>query len=70
MINQAKQSIMRHRNLEPLQVTIGEAAQLLSYTYRQIQYMLERGELRSVGHGRGRRVIMQSIREWQERNST
>lgn len=53
---------------ERLQVTIREAADLLSYDERTIRRLVERGELRAVGRGRLRRIAIVDIREWQDRN--
>lgn len=53
---------------EPLQVTIREAAALLSYDERTVRRLVERGELRAVGRGRLRRIALADIRDWQERN--
>ena len=47
---------------EPLQVTIQEAARLLSYDPRTVRRKIDNGELKATGHGRGRRVIMASIK--------
>ncbi|MEI7644818.1 MAG: helix-turn-helix domain-containing protein [Chloroflexales bacterium] len=52
----------------PLQVTINEAARLLAYDARTIRRLIARGELPVVGEGRLRRVPMQSLHEYQERN--
>lgn len=53
---------------EPLQVTIREAAALLSYDERTVRRLVARGELRAVGQGRLRRIALADIRDWQERN--
>ena len=52
----------------PLQVTIHEAARLLAYNTRTIKQLIDRGELPTVGEGRLRRVPMQSLLEYQQRN--
>jgi excisionase family DNA binding protein len=54
--------------LEPLQVTIHEAATLLRYHERTIRRLIARGDLRAVGRGRLRRVALADLRAWQERN--
>jgi excisionase family DNA binding protein len=51
-----------------LQVSIREAAELLSYSERTLYSLLERGELRSVGRGRLRRIPLDEIKRWQQRN--
>lgn len=53
---------------EPLQVTITVAAELLSYDQRTIRRLIERRELKAVGHGKLRRVLMSSIRDYQSRH--
>lgn len=54
--------------LEPLQVTISEAARLLAYDTRTIRRLIIRRELSSVGEGRMRRIPMQSLRDYQQRH--
>ena len=54
--------------LEPLQVTIREAATLLRYNERTVRRLIARGELHAVGRGRLRRIAVADIREWQTRN--
>ena len=54
--------------LEPLQVTITEAARLLAYDSRTIRRLILRGEITAVGEGRLRRVPLQSLREYQQRH--
>jgi excisionase family DNA binding protein len=54
--------------VEPLQVTIREAAQLLRYDERTIRRLVQRGELQAVGRGRLRRIAVSDLKEWQERN--
>jgi excisionase family DNA binding protein len=56
--------------LEPLQVTIREAATLLRYHERTIRRLIERGELRAVGQGRLRRIALADLKAWQDRNTT
>lgn len=51
-----------------LQVSIHEAAELLTYSERTIYTLLQRGELRSVGRGRLRRIPLDELRAWQQRN--
>jgi len=53
---------------EPLQVTIKQAAQRLRYSERTIYTLLKAGEIRSVGRGRLRRIPLDELRRWQERN--
>ncbi len=57
-----------HERLEPFQVTIYEAARLLSYDARTIRRLIARGEIAAVGQGRMRRVPVQSLREYQQRH--
>ena len=57
-----------HPQIERLQVTIREAANLLSYDERTIRRLVSRGELTAVGKGRLRRIALVDIRDWQERN--
>lgn len=52
----------------PLQVTIHEAARLLAYNTRTIKQLIASGELPAVGEGRLRRIPMQSLLEYQQRN--
>lgn len=52
----------------PLQVTIHEAARLLAYNTRTIKQLIAQGELPAVGEGRLRRIPMQSLLEYQQRN--
>ncbi len=54
--------------VEPLQVTIREAAALLRYDERTIRRLIARGELRAVGRGRLRRIALADLRDWQDRN--
>lgn len=54
--------------LEPLQVTINEAARLLAYDSRTIRRLVTRGEIEVVGEGRMRRVPVQSLRDYQQRH--
>ncbi len=54
--------------LEPFQVTIMEAARLLAYDARTIRRLITRGELSAVGEGRLRRIPVQSLRDYQQRN--
>jgi excisionase family DNA binding protein len=54
--------------IEPLQVTIREAAQLLRYDERTIRRLIAHGELRAVGRGRLRRIAVSDLKNWQERN--
>lgn len=56
--------------LEPLQVTISEAARLLAYDTRTIRRLIIRGELPAVGEGRLRRIPLQSLRDYQQRHLT
>lgn len=53
---------------EPLQVTIPEAARLLTYDTQTIRRLIALGELSVVKLGRFWRVPMQSLRAYQERN--
>ncbi len=62
---------MQHREqttLEPLQVSIEQAARLLCYSKRTIYDLLQRGELKSVGTGRLRRIAVAELKRWQQRN--
>lgn len=54
--------------MEPLQVTISEAARLLAYNTRTIRRLIGRGELRAVGEGRLRRIPLHSLRDYQQRH--
>ena len=54
--------------LEPLQVTIDEAARLLAYDSRTIRRLITRGEIDAVGEGRMRRVPVQSLRDYLQRH--
>ena len=54
--------------LEPLQVTIDEAARLLAYDSRTIRRLITRGEIDVVGEGRMRRVPVQSLRDYLQRH--
>jgi|GEM_PF-6827900 excisionase family DNA binding protein len=57
-----------HERLEPLQVTINEAARLLAYDSRTIRRLITRGEIEVIGEGRMRRVPVQSLRDYQQRH--
>lgn len=57
-----------HQRLEPLQVTIAEAARLLAYDTRTIRRLIARGELSAVGEGRMRRIPVQTLRDYQQRH--
>lgn len=61
---------MSVRQLQVLQITITEAADLLRYDPRHIRRLVQRGELVAVGKGRGRRILYQSILDFQRRHST
>jgi excisionase family DNA binding protein len=52
----------------PQQVTIAEAAELLSYGKRTVYRMVQSRELPSVGEGKMRRILIADILAWQERN--
>ena len=54
--------------MEPLQVSIAEAARLLGFGKSTIYAMLARGELKSVGRGRLRRIAVAELRRWQREN--
>ena len=54
--------------VERLQVTIREAATMLSYDERTIRRLVTRGELTAIGKGRLRRIALADIRDWQARN--
>jgi excisionase family DNA binding protein len=58
----------QQERLEPLQVTISEAARLLAYDTRTIRRLITRGELTAVGEGRMRRVPVQALRDYQQRH--
>lgn len=51
----------------PLQVTIKEAARLLSMSERTIYRLLDARELVGVGSGRRRRVMYASLLDYQQR---
>ena len=63
-----KDDRLTRASLEPLQVTIREAAALLCYDERTVRRLIARGELQAVGRGRLRRIAVVDIREWQTRN--
>lgn len=54
--------------LTPLQVSIKRAAELLGYSQATIYNLIQRGELRSVGTGRLRRIPLSELKRWQEHN--
>lgn len=54
--------------LEPLQVSIREAARLLHYDERTIRRLTERGELHAIGRGRLRRIALADLKAWQANN--
>lgn len=54
--------------LEPLQVTIREAAQLLRYDESTVRRLIARGELSAIGRGKLRRIAMADLRAYQARN--
>lgn len=60
----------RREPLEPLQVTITEAARLLAYDTRTIRRLIIRGEIPAVGEGRLRRIPLQGLRDYQQRHLT
>jgi excisionase family DNA binding protein len=45
-------------------VTVAEAGQLTGYTPRHVRRLIERGALKALGHGRGLRVSLSSIRDY------
>lgn len=47
-----------------LQVTVEEAAHMLSYDVSTVRRKIARGEIEATGHGRGRRVIVASLEEY------
>jgi len=53
---------------ERLQVTIREAAEMLGYCQATIYNLLDRGELRSVGKRKMRRIPVSELQAWQARN--
>lgn len=54
--------------LQPLQVTKQEAAELLRYSERTIERLVERGELAQIGEGRLARFDLKDLRAYQDRN--
>lgn len=54
--------------LEPLQVTIREAARLLRYDERTVRRFIARGKLHAIGRGRLRRIALADILAWQATN--
>jgi excisionase family DNA binding protein len=56
------------RAAEPLQVTIKEAARLLSFDERTIRRLIVRGEIQAIGHGRLRRISFKSLHDYQQRH--
>jgi excisionase family DNA binding protein len=53
---------------EPLQVTINVAAQMLGYGKSTLYELLAKGEIKSVGKGRLRRIAVAELRRWQREN--
>lgn len=51
--------------LIPLQVSIKEAARLLSYSESTIYAMLARGEIKSIGRHKLRRIPVDELKRWQ-----
>lgn len=51
-----------------LQVTVSEAARMLSYSLTTVRDLIRRGELQKVGHGRGTRIPVASLKAFVERN--
>jgi excisionase family DNA binding protein len=54
--------------LLPLQVTKAEAAQLLGYSVRTIERLVERGELAQIGSGGLARFDLDDLRAYEARN--
>jgi excisionase family DNA binding protein len=48
-----------------LQVSIADAAQLLSFSERTLYRLIIRGELRSIGRGKLRRIAVAELKRWQ-----
>jgi excisionase family DNA binding protein len=55
-------------SIEPLQVKIKRAAELLDYSERTIYRLIDAGELDAVGSGTRRRIPVASIHAYMERN--
>ncbi len=53
---------------ERLQVTIKEAARLLSFDMSTVRRKIATGDLEATGHGQSTRVTMASLRAYVERN--
>ena len=51
-----------------LQVTIREAAEMLGYCEATIYNMIKRGDIKTVGRRKMRRIPMSEILDWQQRN--
>src|SRR5258706_5196182 len=51
-----------------LQVTIREAAEMLGYCEATIYNMIKRGDIKTVGRRKMRRIPMTEILDWQQRN--
>ncbi len=61
----------QHQNqlaLVPLQYKLSAAAELLSVSKRTLERMISRGDIRSTGHGKLRRVPHADLLAWIERN--
>ena len=48
------------------QVTIKRATELLGYSRAHLYKMMDRGEIRSVGQGRLRRIPLAELQRWQQ----
>lgn len=59
----------KQRDLVPLQHTLTTAAALLSVSKRTLERMISRGEIRSTGRGKLRRVPHADLVAWIDRNS-
>lgn len=52
--------------IQPIQLTIPQAAEALQCSPRQIHYMIQSGELRRVKVGRKVRIPVSELHRWQQ----
>ena len=62
--HQQRAAAIEHLMQELGYVTVAEAGQLTGYTPRHVRRLIERGALKARGHGRGLRVSLSSIRDY------
>ncbi len=63
---EARMDIPQHP--ERLQVKIDEAARILGYSRATVYNLITRGEIKTIGKGRLRRVAVAELMRWQKRN--